>query len=529
MPSTPVAVPFGAASSLNDDGDLIEATRQFIPHVMRKENIPGLNIALGLNGDVIWEEGFGYADLAHQRPMTPATVMRSGSMGKTYTAIAVMQLVEQGIIGLYQPINEVLDFRIINPLGEREITFYDLLTHRSGLYVNTSGHSTFGTPAQLSDHLPHAYAGANQENYDGRSLPVWSAKVGEQFQYSNLGMATLGYLVECANPDGLSFSEYQQHFIIDPLGMTSTQYPPVQDAAHVRPDIFDEISTGYAMFGPVRLPTPDIFIADFPAGGLVTTPGDHIRVLLAYLNGGSYNGYQLLKPETVQIMLRPHVDIASEDSAVSSGLVWRLHNEGRSDYYFGHSGAQMYGWYNDYRAYPNLGVALAIATNVWPMLDARYDAHRLIADFIVSWMQTEAGSTARRPARAWGWKASYVIGLRMAEGLRVLGIVQPIPSAMIETIAAGAQIRHDGENGEPLWDPDGFRAGLADMLAVEPDPRAVAAFLCSDRLRVLPGELELLRMELGGEPSPRGLPVSLRPVPPEVTAADLSASRRLQR
>jgi CubicO group peptidase (beta-lactamase class C family) len=163
-----------------DKTGLIDAAREFIPHVMRKENVPGLNIALGLHGAIIWEEGFGYADLSQQRPMTPKTVMRSRSMGKTYTATAVMQLVEQGIIGLHQPINDFLDFPITNPLGEREITAYDLLTHRSGLAMNTAAHSTFGTPAPLPEHLPGTYAGTHHENYDGRTMPVWGAKVGDQ-------------------------------------------------------------------------------------------------------------------------------------------------------------------------------------------------------------------------------------------------------------------------------------------------------------------------------------------------------------
>jgi CubicO group peptidase (beta-lactamase class C family) len=463
---------------------------------MRKEHIPGLNIALGLDGEVIWEEGFGSADLAQKRPMTPATVMRSGSMGKTYTATAVMQLVERGIIGLHQPINTILDFRISNPLGERDITPYDLLTHRSGLAVN-SANSTLSTPAPLREHLPRVYAGTHHENFDGRTTPLWGAKVGERFQYSNLGMATLGYLVECANPERLSFSEYQQRFIIDPLGMTSTQYPPVQDAAHVRPDIFAQVSQGYAMFGPVRIPTPDIFFADFPAGGIVTTPGDHIRVLLAYLNGGSYNGYKLLAPETVRMMLTPQTDSGPEGLMGTVGLTWGLFNLGQPDHYFGHGGAHMYGWHNNYRAYPELGLALVIAVNEWPMLKTRYAAHNLIADFIVSWLRHEAMTGVHRPAMPWAWKASYVVGLTMVQSVRALGITEPLPPDLVESMAAGAQIRHAGENGEPLWDAEGFRAGCADALEVEPSPEAIETFMHSERLRVSPGEVELLRRELG--------------------------------
>src|SRR5271165_723050 len=189
------------------DARLIEALKSYIPHVMREQHTPGLNIALARRGKVIWEEGFGYSDLEKKTPMTEQTVMHSGSMGKTYTATAVMQLVEQGTIGLYDPINKYLkDFKVVNPRGEREITFYDLLTHRSGLGRDAAG-SEFTVPEPLNEYLKARYARKGFPPYKGTAWPVWTAKVGEKFQYSNIGMATLGYLVQVTNPEHLSFSE----------------------------------------------------------------------------------------------------------------------------------------------------------------------------------------------------------------------------------------------------------------------------------------------------------------------------------
>src|SRR6185295_19108991 len=119
---------------------LIAALKEDIPQILRLVGTPGLNLAIARRGQVIYEDGFGYADLERKIPMTAATVTHSGSMGKTYTATAVMQLVEQGVIGLDDPVNKYLkEFQIRNPLGDREITFRDLLTHRSGLNGNTAG------------------------------------------------------------------------------------------------------------------------------------------------------------------------------------------------------------------------------------------------------------------------------------------------------------------------------------------------------------------------------------------------------
>src|SRR5690349_9399888 len=75
-----------------DDQRLITAARRVIPEVLRVYGVPGIQIAVARHGTVIWQEGFGYADLGRSRPMTAETVFRTGSMGKTYTATAVMQL-----------------------------------------------------------------------------------------------------------------------------------------------------------------------------------------------------------------------------------------------------------------------------------------------------------------------------------------------------------------------------------------------------------------------------------------------------
>jgi CubicO group peptidase (beta-lactamase class C family) len=99
-------------------------------------------------------------------------------MGKTYVATAVMQLVERGVIDLYDPINKHLEiFKVKNPLGEKEITFYDLLTHRTGLAINMAG-CHFVPPKPLGEHLKEGYSQASFKSYKGTWLPRWTAKVG---------------------------------------------------------------------------------------------------------------------------------------------------------------------------------------------------------------------------------------------------------------------------------------------------------------------------------------------------------------
>jgi CubicO group peptidase (beta-lactamase class C family) len=478
-----------------DDLRLIDAVRAFVPHVMRHLGTPGLNLAIARSGRIIWEAGFGYADLDRRTPMTPETVFHSGSMGKAYTATAVMQLVDRGVMALDEPINRYLDgFTIQNPLGDRDITLRDLLTHRTGLTGNDAG-SDYLPPKPLAEHVRETYARGHFLEY---RTPLWSAKVGEKPQYSNFGLATLGLLVQLTNPERLTFSDYVQKHIIDPLGMTLTQYPPVQDRGHVRPEIFSRMSTGYAKLGAVQIPTPTIYFADHPAGTLLSVPGQTIKLVLAYLNGGRFNGHQLLAAETAKQMITPQVTVTPE---LSWGLIWWLRNLGKDDFNFSHGGDHMWGWSNELTGYPELDLAIAVSKNQWPIPNDNPDRKRellLIQNFVAGWIKRERAGQRPPPTHTWAWKTSYVIGLMMAQSLGgVLGID---PGALERSGVAMAKGGRDDFIGaaERMWDPAGFRAGLADLAPLTPVRDSVRAFLRSNRLQVAPEELELLFRELGG-------------------------------
>ena len=498
----------GQGVGTTSDERLIAALRSYIPYLMKQAEagVPGLSIAVARRSGVIWEEGFGYADLEKRTPMTATTVTHSGSMGKAYVGTAIMQLAERGVFQLDDPINKYLkEFQVVNPLGDREITFRDLLTHRTGLAGNAAG-SDFARPLPLGEHLERGYATKYHDWWHGAVVQKWSAKVGEKFQYSNFGLATLGYLVEVSNPERSSFSDYVQKHIMDPLGMKSSQYPPVQDSAHVRPDIYARFSKGYARLGTLYVPTPAIYFADYPAGTVVTTPGDHLRLLLAYMNGGTYNGYQLLKPETVKLMLSPQVTKVFPNADL--GLIWFLRNAGKKEAEFGHGGAHMYGWDNDFRAFPELDIAFATFTNHWDMINL-VAIHQRVADFLVQWHRYEgAGGRKPIPPRSWAWKTSYVAGLIMVENMKgQLGIASPLTNEMIAAMVKGARPIPGRPGDATRWDAEGFRAGVEDMLKVEMTPEAVRAFLESDRMRIAPEELDILYREIGGRsayPKPTG-------------------------
>jgi CubicO group peptidase (beta-lactamase class C family) len=305
-----------------------------------------------------------------------------------------------------------------------------------------------------------------------------------------MGVATLGLLVEITNPEHLSFEQYVERHIFEPLAMHSSQFPALQDSAHLRPELVGRFARGYAKLGPVDLPSPQMYLADYPAGALVTTAGDHIRLLLAYENGGTYGGQRILKPESVKLML-------TEGATPNMGLIWRLWNVGKPDFGFGHGGAYMYGWRNEFRAYPGLDVAAVVATDEWDLLSPTYGlAYNEIMNFIVSWVEHEKAGLHHPQADAtWAWKCSYVMGLVWVDQIMGgLGSHTPLTDQMIDATVRGARTRGDSAS----WDPAGFRAGAGDLRQVPMQADSIRAFLASDRVRVRPEELNLIYTALGG-------------------------------
>ena len=367
------------------------------------------------------------------------------------------------------------------------------MTHRSGLYGNAAG-SDLEPPPPLGEHLAAEYQEEFFPPYNRSEFRRWQAPVGESFRYSNFGVATLGYLVELANPEGLSFSEYVQRHIIEPPGMGSTHYPPVQDAPHVPIEVLERVSTGYARYGAVDIPTPRVYFAEYPAGNVLSTPGDHIRLLLAYLNDGSLDGFELLEPASVDEMLTPQ---AEAFAGLDVGLIWLLADHGGPTFNFAHGGAHMFGWNHLFVAYPEQDFALVVATNHWgqPLIDRE---PALIAEHVSAWLQFNPEDAADRVDLPddWAWKTSYVMGLHFVEQLGWIGVKAPLTDEQIDAMATGAVWHNGRANSRVGWNPDGFRAGMRDMRSTEMTLESISAFLASDDCQVTPEELESIGEQL---------------------------------
>jgi CubicO group peptidase (beta-lactamase class C family) len=471
---------------------LVEGVRRHLPDVLTVTHTPGLNVAIAVGGRVVWEAGAGFSDVERERPMTPATVTRAASIAKLYTAICVLQLVEEGRLVLHEPVRRYLpELPIENPLGEREVTVYDLLTSTSGLATDT-GELSLAAPRDLAETVAAAYESPVVREYGGM-VPRWTARVGERHQYSNLGFATLGHLVERIADPSVPFSRHVEERVFSPLGMRSSALAARHAAPEVAPDVVDALSTGYAGYGQRRLRTPFLHAAAYPAVGLLTTPGDHLRLLLALSAGGEHEGQRVLEPETVRLMQSPRVSFGgSPDTYQGLGIVVGRPDE--EDAHFGHGGAFFWGWWNYGRVYPRLGLAIVACSNRFDMLQWR-NPYRLTAPSYVldaavdRWTRLRRGEAPATAPRSLAWRASYLGGVLMAERV----------GAFLAVSGAGPASLADATGGDAGWDPDGFRAGLEDMIAVGPDGANVAGFLESGDARIAPEEVPLLSDALGGD------------------------------
>jgi CubicO group peptidase (beta-lactamase class C family) len=189
---------------LAQDG-VVNQVDSFVQSEMQKQRIPGVSLAVVKDGQIILAKGYGYANLEHQVPVKPETIFQSGSMGKQFTATAVMMLVEEGKINLDDKISKYLGD---GPEAWQNITVRQLLTHTSGL-TDYPPDFDFRRDYTEDELLKRAQA----------ITPAF--KPGEKWQYSNLGYVTLGILIHKVS--GKFYGDLLQERIFKPLGMTTAR------------------------------------------------------------------------------------------------------------------------------------------------------------------------------------------------------------------------------------------------------------------------------------------------------------------
>ena len=266
----------------NDTTALRQDVDRFMAKAMADESIPGAVVGIVQDGRVILLQGYGVADQrTGARPDPESTAFRVGSVSKSFTATAIMQLVEAGKLDLHADVNRYLrDFKIPNAFG-KPVTAADLLTHTAGLDVRNSG--TAARSEALIEQL-----GA----YLARELPPRIRSPGLTLAYSNQGYTVLGHLIESIS--GESFDDYMDRHVLGPLGMTRSSF-------RFNHDVEQRAATGYEPRRGVMSPAPVVHPKIVPAANLTTTALDMTRFMIAHLEG-SVDGRRVLGDSTLALM-----------------------------------------------------------------------------------------------------------------------------------------------------------------------------------------------------------------------------------
>jgi CubicO group peptidase (beta-lactamase class C family) len=283
----------GTDQALSEATDLEMRARA--AEILNRHPAVGLAVGVVRDGSLAFFYGHGVADIASDTPVTEDTVFRIGSVTKTFTAIAVMQLWEQGLLDLDAPANDYLRAYKLVPAraAHRPATVRHLLTYTAGLpqavYLSRAFKPTLGEMVEFGQRVPTL-----AEFYRGELHLV--KEPGAMHIYSNHSFATLGQIVE--DVSGEPLDRYFTGHIFEPLGMEQTD---LLRSERVR----GRLATDYALRSHGPRPIRDCDLITAGGGGLYSTTRDMARYVAALLGGGANDRGSVLEPETLAAMFAP--------------------------------------------------------------------------------------------------------------------------------------------------------------------------------------------------------------------------------
>lgn len=315
-----------------------DAIDAFVQAELQRQEIPGVAVGIFRNGQIVKVQGYGLANLEHGIPVKPETVFQTASIGKMFTATAVMLLVEEGKLSLDAPLTRYLPDA---PPTWEAITLRHLLNHTSGV-----GDPGLDLKQDYSEDemLARIYA-APPEFPPGRR---WS--------YSNPGYATAGIIV--GRVGGQHYGELLQTRVFKPNGMTGARL-----LSHI--DIVPDRAAGYEWVGDVRDANASKLLKnqDWVSVTLNQTADGSLQ--MSVLDFAAWDGVVarrgVLKPESWQEVLRPAP--LKNGTVFPYGFGWSLADgSGSGPRYIHHSGGWQ-GFSSDFRRYDSDGVSFVVLAN----------------------------------------------------------------------------------------------------------------------------------------------------------------------
>lgn len=292
----------------------------YIPDHFIGYNITGMTISIVENDEMVFAKGYGSRSLypTVKPVIANQTLFRVGSISKTFVAVAVLQLVEDGILDLDTDINNYLTMFQIPNTYQEPITLKHLLTHSAGF-----------EEFAYNSLIPSLVYMPTLQEVVSIAIPERVHPPGIITSYSNYGLTLAGYIVQ--EISGELFEDYIENEILIPLGMNQSSFKQPLPTSSMRLNMSDGFDDGRSgSFEYVTVP---------PAGAFSATSTDMAKFMIALLNNGTFNGNKILQNETIQMMQEVHFITHPNLPGVNLGLYEMLAND---EHVIGHGGDTYY-------------------------------------------------------------------------------------------------------------------------------------------------------------------------------------------
>jgi serine beta-lactamase-like protein LACTB, mitochondrial len=358
--SNPESVPsVQQATPLPMWADAVKQGQEIARAVVIEQRLPGLSVAVGVDGarlgqEIVWAEGFGWADIEKRVPVAPHIRFRVGHASKALTSAAVGLLLEKGRLNLGDEIQTyVPEF----PRKQWPVTLRQLMGHVAGI-------RHYDTEA---DYMPTAHCERASEGLRSFVDDPLRFEPGTQYGYSTFGWILVSAAVEAVA--GEPFFTFMRTKIFDPLGMSGTTSDSASESIPDRTTFYSE-----RFFGPELAARVD-YSCFAGAGGFLSTPSDLVRFGLAINTG------KLLKPDTVSRLQSPQYLASGKETEY--GLGWMLGTDtlaGEPARVAWHSSRTMVGGSTSFLTFPDSGIVVAVTANM-SFKDTRSIALRIAQAF----------------------------------------------------------------------------------------------------------------------------------------------------
>lgn len=331
--------------SLAQEADTHSAAQALMQNYFEQNKTPGMAVSVGLNDQLVWSAGFGFADLEQQVRVDPAeTRFRFGSVIKSMTAFATAQLVDQGKLDLDAPVQTYVPFF---PVKQAPISTRQLLAHLGGVRHYNG-----------NEFLNHKQYNSIEQGLEIFANDPLEHVPGTAYRYSSYGYNLISAVIE--NAAGQDYLGFMQENVFGPLQLES-----------IVPDVLHQIIPGrgryYHKENAEILNSPEVNNSyKWASGGYIGTSDDLVRFGLAQLNDGR------ISPETQKMYWTEQHTVAGEPTGY--GLGWRITKDANNNLWIGHGGGSV-GGTTAFWMMPEKGLVITAISNL-----SEYDFGTVLVD-----------------------------------------------------------------------------------------------------------------------------------------------------